>query len=308
MEIPTSSHHSALDHLSGLEMEAIFIIREAVAGSQRPVLLFSGGKDSIVLLHLLRKAFFPATPPVPLLHVDTGHNFAETLAFRDAAARRWGLELIVASVEDEIQAGRLSDPTGPGATRNQLQTPVLLKALRNEKVDLAFGGARRDEERSRAKERIFSHRTVHGRWEPKNQRPELWNLYNTRAIRGEHFRVFPLSNWTELDIWLYIAREQIDLPELYFAHERQVFERDGMLYAALPEVYRDPEEHEFTAQVRFRTIGDTTCTGAIRSSAQAIEDILVELLTTRVTERGATRADDRASAAAMEERKSEGYF
>lgn len=298
----------AVDTLDALEAEALFILREAVATCERPVLLFSGGKDSIVLLHLLRKAFYPAKPPLPLLHVDTGHNFQETLAYRDQVADSVGLELIVARVAEEIAQGRLSDPKGLGASRNQLQTPVLLKALREHRFDVAFGGARRDEERSRAKERIFSHRSRHGQWEPKNQRPELWSLFNGRCSAGEHFRVFPLSNWTELDVWLYIAREGIELPSLYFAHQREVFQRGDMLYAALPEVARRASEQVFQQSVRFRTIGDTTCTGAVRSSARSMEDILVEILTSKVTERGATRADDRASQAAMEERKRDGYF
>ncbi len=297
-----------LDTLTALEMEALHIIREAVAASERPFLLFSGGKDSIVLFHLLRKAFYPAKPPVRLLHVDTGHNFKETLEHRDALVEEHGVELVVAKIEDEIAAGRLRDVAEAGASRNQLQIPVLLRALNQHRVDVAFGGARRDEERARAKERVFSHRSTRGSWEPKNQRPELWNLYNVRSAAGEHFRVFPLSNWTELDVWLYIAREQIRIPSIYFAHERRVIRRDDMLYAALPEVGVRPEEEPFVETVRFRTIGDTTCTGAVRSHAATIHDVLIEVLTSRITERGATRADDRASGAAMEERKREGYF
>lgn len=297
-----------LDTLVALEMEALYIIREAVAASERPFLLFSGGKDSIVLFHLLRKAFYPAKPPVRLLHVDTGHNFQETLDHRDALVQQHGVELVVAKVETEIAAGRLLDVAVAGASRNQLQIPVLLRALKEHRVDVAFGGARRDEERARAKERVFSHRSTRGSWEPKNQRPELWDLYNVRSAAGEHFRVFPLSNWTELDVWLYIAREKISLPSIYFAHKRSVIQRDDMLYAALPEVAVRPEEEVFSETVRFRTIGDTTCTGAVRSEAATIEDVLVEVLTSRITERGATRADDRASGAAMEERKREGYF
>jgi sulfate adenylyltransferase subunit 2 len=297
-----------MDHLRLLESESIHILREAVGERDRPILLFSAGKDSIVLFHLARKAFYPARVPFPLLHVDTGHNFEETLEFRDELVREHRAELIVASVQEDLDAGRISELKGPGASRNRLQTFSLLRALSEYRCDVAFGGARRDEERARAKERILSHRDRFGQWAPKNQRPELWNLYNTRLTQGEHFRVFPLSNWTELDIWQYIMLEGIRLPSLYFAHRRSVFARDGMLYADSPVVERLPSESTFEEVVRFRTIGDLTCTGAVRSSASNILEVIAEILEAKVTERGATRADDQAEDGAMEQRKLEGYF
>lgn len=271
-------------------------------------MLFSGGKDSIVLLRLAEKAFRPARFPFPLLHVDTGHNFPETLEYRDRRVAELGERLVVAHVEDSIKAGRVTEETGPRASRNRLQTTTLLDAIAEHQFDAAIGGARRDEERARAKERIFSHRDEFGQWDPKNQRPELWALYNGRLRRGEHLRVFPLSNWTELDVWEYIRLEQIPLPSIYFAHHRDVFERDGMFYAANPYVTLLPSERVRTELVRFRTIGDMTCTGAIRSPACTLEEVIAEVAAARVTERGATRADDRFTEAAMEDRKREGYF
>jgi len=292
-------------HLRALEDEAVHVLREVAAERERPCLLFSGGKDSIVLLRLAEKAFRPARFPFPLLHVDTGHNFPEALAYRD---RRVAERLILASVQESIDRGRVSDETGPRASRNRLQTTTLLDAIEEHQFDAAIGGARRDEERARAKERIFSHRDEFGQWDPKNQRPELWSLYNGRVRRGEHLRVFPLSNWTELDVWEYIRLEDIPLPELYFAHHRDVFERDGMFYAANPYVTLQPDEHVRNALVRFRTVGDMTCTGAVRSSARTLDEVIAEVAAARVTERGATRADDRFTEAAMEDRKREGYF
>jgi sulfate adenylyltransferase subunit 2 len=297
-----------LNQLQVLEAEAIAILREVAAERERPVLLFSGGKDSIVLLHLALKAFRPARFPFPLLHVDTGHNFPETIEFRDRRVRELGERLLVASVQEAIDAGRLVEETGPRASRNRLQTNVLLEALAEHGFDAAIGGARRDEERARAKERIFSHRDEFGQWDPKNQRPELWALYNGRLRRGEHFRVFPLSNWTELDVWRYIQRENIELPELYFARRRPVFRRDGLLYSPAPFLERLPGEDVFEAEVRFRTIGDMTCTGAVPSSARTVDEVIAEVAAARVTERGASRADDRFTEAAMEDRKREGYF
>lgn len=295
-------------HLMTLEAEAVGIFRELAAEFERPVLLFSGGKDSIVLLHLAKKAFRPAHFPFPILHIDTGHNFPEALAFRDRAVRELGERLIIGSVQESIERGRVQEEPGPRASRNRLQIVTLLDTLRAHRFDAAIGGGRRDEERARAKERIFSHRDVHGQWDPKNQRPELWALFNGRVRSGEHFRVFPLSNWTELDVWQYIAAERIDLPELYFARRRPVFARDGMLYSPAPFIERLPGEEVFEATVRFRTIGDMTCTGAVRSEAKTIEEVIAEVAAARLTERGATRADDRASEAAMEDRKREGYF
>ena len=297
-----------LSHLRTLEAEAIDILREVAAERENPVLLFSGGKDSICLLHLSVKAFRPARFPFPLLHVDTGHNFPETIAFRDRIVEELGERLIVASVQDAIDQGKVVEETGPRASRNRLQTVPLLEALEEHRFDAAIGGARRDEERARAKERIFSHRDEFGQWDPKNQRPELWRLYNGRLRRGEHFRVFPLSNWTELDIWQYIRAEEIELPELYFARKREVFERDGMLYSPAPFMQMLPGEEIFEEVVRFRTIGDMSCTGAVRSHAENVDMVIEEVAAARITERGATRADDKFTEAAMEDRKREGYF
>jgi sulfate adenylyltransferase subunit 2 len=297
-----------MSHLDALESEAVHIMREVAAEFERPVLLFSGGKDSIVLLRLAQKAFRPARIPFPLMHVDTGHNFVEVLELRDQLAAELGARLIVASVPRAIQEGRVQDVSGIGATRNRLQTSVLLDAIEENRFDAAFGGARRDEERSRAKERVFSFRDEHGQWDPKSQRPELWSIYNARIKRGEQVRVFPISNWTELDVWQYIRREQLALPAIYFAHERQVFRRDGMLLDADPVVPRRDHEHPFGAMVRFRTVGDMTCTGAVQSTATTLDEVITEIAATRITERGETRADDRTSEAAMEDRKKEGYF
>jgi sulfate adenylyltransferase subunit 2 len=298
----------ALPHLESLEAEAIHIIREVAAELEKPVLLYSGGKDSIVLSHLAAKAFAPGRVPFPVMHVDTGHNFPEVIEYRDRAVAELGLELIVASVQESIDKGRATDETGPRASRNRLQTVTLLDAISEHGFDAAFGGARRDEERSRAKERVLSFRDDFGQWDPRRQRPELWDLYNGRVRRGEHVRAFPLSNWTELDVWEYIAAERIDLPSIYFAHEREVFERDGMLYAVSEHVERLDGEAIFVESVRYRTVGDLTVTGAVRSTATTLEDVVAEIAASRMTERGETRADDRASAAAMEDRKREGYF
>jgi sulfate adenylyltransferase subunit 2 len=294
-------------HLQQLEAEAIYVMREVAAQFERPVLLFSGGKDSIVLAHLARRAFWPGAIPFPLLHVDTGHNFPETLDFRDALVQELEVELIVRSVQESIDQGRVVEEQGPGASRNSLQTVTLLDALAEFKFEAAIGGARRDEEKARAKERVFSHRDRYGQWDPKNQRPELWSLYNGRKQPGEHFRVFPLSNWTEMDIWLYIAQQQLALPMLYFAHEREVVLREGMLLAACPYLGELPGDRRLRKQVRFRTIGDMTCTGAVESDARTLAQVIAEVATARVTERGG-RADDKRSEAAMEDRKKLGYF
>jgi sulfate adenylyltransferase subunit 2 len=297
-----------LSHLDELEAEAIHIFRELAAELSKPVLLFSGGKDSIVLLRLAEKAFRPGKFPFPVMHVDTGHNFAEAIEFRDRRVAELGERLIVASVQESIDKGRVVEQTGPRASRNQLQTTTLLDAIEEHGFDAAIGGARRDEERARAKERIFSFRDDFGQWNPRAQRPELWDIYNARVRKGEHVRVFPISNWTELDVWQYVAREQLELPMIYFAHEREVFRRDGMLYAASEFVERYPDEEPFTATVRFRTVGDMTCTGGVMSEARTIDEVVTEIAATRITERGETRADDRVSEAAMEDRKRVGYF
>ena len=297
-----------LSYLRLLEAEAIHVMREVAAEFERPVLLFSGGKDSIVLLRLAEKAFRPARFPFPVMHVDTGHNFPEVLEFRDRRVRGLGERLIVASVQESIDAGRATDETGIGASRNRLQTTTLLDAIAANRFDAALGGARRDEERARAKERVFSFRDDLGQWDPKGQRPELWNLYNGRVRRGEHVRVFPLSNWTELDVWRYIHVERLEVPSIYYAHERSVIERDGMLLADSEHVPRHDHETPFVATVRYRTVGDMAVTGAVRSRAGTLEDVVREIAATRVTERGETRADDRVSVAAMEDRKREGYF
>ena len=291
-----------------LEDEAIGILREVAAESERPVLLFSGGKDSVVLLHLARRAFFPARIPFPVMHVDTGHNFDEVVTFRDRTVAEFGVELIVASVQASIDAGRVQERTGFGASRNPLQTVTLLDAIAEHRFDAVFGGARRDEERARAKERVVSHRDAFGQWDPKNQRPEVWNLYNTHHHPGEHVRVFPLSNWTELDVWRFVAERDVELPSLYFAHRREVFRRDGMLMAVDRHVARRDDELPFETSVRFRTIGDATCTAAVESTASTVADIVAETSVARLTERGATRADDRISEAGMEDRKRQGYF
>jgi sulfate adenylyltransferase subunit 2 len=298
----------SLRHLDALEAEAVHVLREVAAERERPVLLFSGGKDSIVLLRLAEKAFRPGRFPFPLLHVDTGHNFPEALAFRDRRVAELGERLLVALVQDSIDAGRAVEEAGPRASRNRLQTVTLLDAIAEHGFDAAFGGARRDEERARAKERIFSHRDEFGQWDPKNQRPELWSLYNGRLRKGEHLRVFPISNWTEMDVWQYIAREHLEIPSIYFAHEREVFRRDGMLYATSPFVPLMEAEEPFMCKVRFRTVGDMSCTGAVESSATTVDQVIAEVAGARLTERGATRADDRFTEAAMEDRKKEGYF
>src|SRR5246127_2521071 len=289
-----------------LEAEAIHIMREVAAEFERPALLFSGGKDSIVMLALAAKAFAPAHIPFPVMHVDTGHNFPEVLDFRDKRAAELNVRLIVASVQDSIDQGRAIEETGRWTSRNRLQTVTLLDAIEEHRFDALFGGARRDEEKARAKERVFSFRDEFGQWDPKNQRPELWNLYNTRIRRGEHIRVFPLSNWTELDVWAYIERENLEIPSIYYAHEREVFERDGILLAVSEFLTRTEDEHSFTASVRYRTVGDMTITGAVTSTATTVSEVIAEIAATRITERGQTRADDRTSEAAMEDRKREG--
>ena len=299
--------HRQLSHIAALEAEAIHIIREVAAEFERPVLLFSGGKDSAVMLRLAEKAFSPAPIPFPVMHVDTGHNFPEALEFRDRRIAELGVRLVVASVPDAIAAGRVVEER-PGASRNRLQTAALLEAIAEHRFDAVFGGGRRDEEKARAKERVFSHRDEFGQWDPKNQRPELWNLYNGRHRAGEHLRVFPLSNWTELDVWQYIATDGVELPSIYYAHRREVFRRDGMIMAVGPYLPTQDGEEPFEALVRFRTVGDMSCTAAVESSAATAEEIVVEIAASRITERGATRADDRFSEAAMEDRKREGYF
>jgi sulfate adenylyltransferase subunit 2 len=300
--------HYELNHLQTLEAESIHIFREVAAEFERPVLLFSGGKDSIILLRLAEKAFRPGRFPFPIMHVDTGHNFPEVIEFRDRLVSQIGERLIVASVQDSIDAGRVAEETGPRASRNRLQTTTLLDAIEEHGFDAAFGGARRDEERARAKERVFSFRDDFGQWDPKAQRPELWSLYNGRIHKGEQVRVFPISNWTELDVWQYIADEGLEVPSIYFSHDRQVFRRDGMLYAHSEHVELLDGEQTFAESVRYRTVGDMTCTGAVRSRAVTLEEVVAEIAATRITERGETRADDRVTEAAMEDRKREGYF
>ncbi|MEV0365854.1 MULTISPECIES: sulfate adenylyltransferase subunit CysD [Nocardia] len=297
-----------LSHQAALEAESVHILREVAATFERPVLLFSGGKDSVVMLHLATKAFWPAPVPFPILHIDTGHNFDEVIAYRDAAVTKYGLRLLVGRVQDDIDAGRVTEDTGPRSSRNRLQTATLLRTLREGRFDAVFGGARRDEEKARAKERVFSFRDEYGQWDPRRQRPELWNLYNGKHRPGEHIRVFPLSNWTELDIWTYIASEGIELPSLYYAHRRPVVQRDGMLLAHTRFLTLLDGEEPQEALVRFRTVGDATCTGCVESTAATPAEVVEEVATARVTERGATRADDRISEAGMEDRKREGYF
>jgi sulfate adenylyltransferase subunit 2 len=297
-----------LSQLDLLQAESIHIIREVAAEFQRPTLLFSGGKDSIVMLRLAEKAFWPAPIPFPIMHVDTGHNFPEVMEFRDRRVADLGLRLIVASVQESIDKGRVVEETGRWASRNRLQTTTLLDAVEEHEFDALFGGARRDEEKARAKERVFSFRDDFGQWDPKAQRPELWNLYNTRIRRGENIRVFPLSNWTELDVWGYIKREGLEIPSIYFAHPRKVFERDGMLLADGPYANRNEDETVYEEMVRYRTVGDMSCTGAVESRADTLDEVIAEIAATRITERGQTRADDKTSEAAMEDRKKEGYF
>ncbi len=296
-----------LTHLKELESESIFILREVAAQFENPVLLFSGGKDSILCLHLAIKAFYPANVPFALLHVDTGHNFPEAIEYRDAIVKKYNLRLVVASVQDAIDSGHVREEKGYSASRNALQTVPLLEAIESNKFDAAIGGARRDEEKARAKERFFSHRDEFGQWDPKNQRPELWNIFNGRKHMGEHFRVFPISNWTEMDVWQYIYQEQIELPNLYFSHKRNVFLRDGQWLAECDFIKRKPHEEVEERIVRFRTVGDMTCTGAVDSVASSLEDIIQEVASTRTTERG-SRSDDKRSEAAMEDRKKLGYF
>jgi sulfate adenylyltransferase subunit 2 len=300
--------HRLISHLDALESESIHLLREVAAEFERPVLLFSGGKDSVVMLHVAKKAFWPARLPFPVMHVDTGHNFGEVIAFRDSTVERLDVNLVVASVQASIDAGRVVEETGPRASRNRLQTTTLLDAIEYHGFDAVMGGARRDEEKARAKERFFSFRDEFGQWDPKNQRPEIWSLYNGRHRKGEHIRVFPLSNWTELDIWQYIADEEIELPSIYYAHRREVFRRDGMLMAVTDFLQPSDDEEVFEATVRYRTVGDATCTAAVPSTAATIEDVINEVAASRITERGATRADDKFSEAAMEDRKREGYF
>ena len=300
-------HNYNLTHLEQLESEAIFILRETAAQFERPGLLFSGGKDSIVMAHLAKKAFSPARIPFPFVHVDTGHNFSETIDYRDQFVKNLGVELIVGSVQDSINRGTAVEETGPNASRNALQSVTLLETIENEKLDACLGGGRRDEEKARAKERFFSHRDAFGQWDPKNQRPELWNLFNGRKNQGENFRVFPLSNWTEMDVWQYAKLEEIELPNLYFAHQREVFLRNGSLLAVTDFIQTEEKDNVSSKTVRFRTIGDATCTGAVESTAQSIDEVISEVAVSRITERG-SRADDQRSEAAMEDRKKQGYF
>jgi sulfate adenylyltransferase subunit 2 len=300
--------HRLISHLDALESESIHLLREVAAEFERPVLLFSGGKDSVVMLHVAKKAFWPARLPFPVMHVDTGHNFREVIDFRDSTVERLDVNLVVASVQASIDAGRVVEEIGPRASRNRLQTTTLLDAIEHHGFDAVMGGARRDEEKARAKERFFSFRDDFGQWDPKNQRPEIWSLYNGRHRKGEHIRVFPLSNWTELDIWQYVADEEIELPSIYFAHRREVFRRDGMLMAVTEFLGPSGDEDVFEATVRYRTVGDATCTAAVPSTAATIDDVINEVAASRITERGATRADDKFSEAAMEDRKREGYF
>ncbi|MBT8230713.1 MAG: sulfate adenylyltransferase subunit CysD [Bacteroidia bacterium] len=297
----------SLNHIKELESESIYVMREVAAQFERPVLMFSGGKDSILMVHLAYKAFYPARIPFPLLHIDTGHNFPETIKYRDDLVKRLGAKLIVGSVQDAIDRRLVVEEKGINASRNALQTTVLLESLEKGKYNAALGGARRDEEKARAKERFFSHRDEFGQWDPKNQRPELWNLFNGNHMIGEHFRVFPISNWTELDVWQYLAYEKVELPSLYFSHQREVFERDGVLLADCDYIQKKPEEKVYTETVRCRTIGDMTCTGVWKSNAASVEDIIAEIATTRVTERGG-RTDDKRSETSMEDRKKQGYF
>jgi sulfate adenylyltransferase subunit 2 len=291
-----------------LEDESIFIVREVAAEFERPVLLFSGGKDSVVMLRLAEKAFWPARIPFAVMHVDTGHNFPEVIEFRDRRVAELGVKLVVASVQDSIDAGRVREETGPRASRNRLQTTTLLDAIVENQFDAVFGGGRRDEEKARAKERVYSFRDEFGQWDPKNQRPELWSIYNGRHRKGEHIRVFPISNWTELDIWMYIQSEGVEIPSIYYAHRREVFQRDGMWLAVSPFITLIEGEEIIDLMVRYRTVGDATCTGAVESSAATIDQVIAEVSASRVTERGATRADDKFTEAAMEDRKKEGYF
>jgi len=297
-----------MTHLRALEAEAIHIMREVAAEFERPCLLFSGGKDSIVMLRVAQKAFHPARIPFPLMHVDTGHNFDEVLEYRDRRVSELGVRLLVASVQASIDAGRVVEDTRPGSSRNRLQTTTLLDAIEEHRFDSVFGGARRDEEKARAKERVFSFRDEFGQWDPKNQRPELWSLYNGKHRSGEHIRVFPLSNWTELDVWQYIAEERIELPSIYFAHRRPVYRSNGMLMAVHPVAPAPVGAEIFDALVRYRTVGDASCTAAVQSDADTVEKVIAEVAATRITERGATRVDDQFSQAAMEDRKREGYF